>query len=301
MSVRNIVLVAAALLITAGTVFVARSWLASQRAQPATIVQQAPQPEGIKVLVAKVTLPTGAFIQEDQLRWQIWPDDDIPENYLTEEEVQAEDLYGAVVRRGFTAGEPITPTRVIRPGERGFLAAVLRPGFRAIAIRVNATSGVSGLVFPGDRIDIILTHLITDRSGSEAIERRASETILENVRVLAIDQTVDENTTQPTYASNFTLEVTPKQAEMLSVVRELGGLSISLRSLAKDEEELERMTSHLDADGDQELEEVDPERGNTHTWDTEVSRLVGLRNGNSGGNKKVMNITRGNEVQELRF
>jgi pilus assembly protein CpaB len=280
---------------------VARSWLASQRAQPATIVQQAPQPEGIKVLVAKVSLATGAFIKEDQLRWQIWPDDDIPDEYLTEEEVALEDLLHAVVRRGFTAGEPITPKRVIRPGERGFLAAVLRPGYRAIAIRVNATSGVSGLVFPGDRIDIILTHLITDRTGAEAIERRASETILENVRVLAIDQTVDEDTTQPTYASNFTLEVTPKQAEMLSVVRELGGLSISLRSLAKDEAELERLTSQYSPTEDQELEEVDPERGNTHTWDSEVSRLVGLRSGQSGGNKKVVNITRGNEVQELRF
>lgn len=301
MSVRNIVLIAAALLITAGTVFVARSWLASQRAQPATIVQQAPQSEGVKVLVAKVPLATGAFIQENQLRWQIWPDDDIPESYFTEEEMQLEELYGAVVRRGFTVGEPITPRRVIRPGDRGFLAAVLRPGFRAIAIRVTATTGVSGLVFPGDRIDIILTHLITDRTGTEAIERRASETILENVRVLAIDQTVDEDTTQPTYASNFTLEVTPKQAEMLSVVRELGALSISLRSLAKDEEELERLTSQHDAADDQQLEEVDPERGNTHTWDTEVSRLVGLRSGQRDDNKKVVNITRGNEVQELRF
>jgi len=301
MSVRNVILIVAALLITAGTTFVARSWIASQRALPVASVQAPPPPQGIKVLVAKTPLPTGVFIQEDQLRWQIWPDDDIPDNYLTEDEVQPENLYGAVVRRGFTAGEPVTPTRVIRPGDRGFLAAVLRPGFRAIAIRVNATSGVSGLVFPGDRIDIILTHLITDRTGAEAIERRASETILENVRVLAIDQTVDEDTSNPTYASNFTLEVTPKQAEMLSVVRELGGLSISLRSLAKDEEELERLTSQHESAEDQEFEEVDPERGNTHTWDSEVSRLVGLRSGQSGGNKKVVNITRGNEVQELRF
>lgn len=296
MSVRNIILIAAALLITAGTTFVARSWLAAQRAQPVAIAQQAPEPQGIKVLVAKVALPTGVFIQEGQLQWQIWPDGNIPDSYLTEEEMKLEDLHGAVVRRGLTAGEPLTPTRVIRPGDRGFLAAVLRPGFRAIAIRVNATSGVSGLVFPGDRIDIILTHIITDRTGQEPVERRASETILENVRVLAIDQTVDENTTEPTYASNFTLEVTPKQAEMLSVVRELGGLSISLRSLAKDEQELERLATQ-----DEPLEEIDPERGDTYTWDTEVSRLVGLRAGQQGNGKKVVNITRGNQVEEQRF
>ncbi|WP_299622784.1 Flp pilus assembly protein CpaB [Pelagibius sp.] len=295
MSVRNIMLIAAALLITVGTALVARSWLASQRAKPDVIVQEAPQPEGIRVLVAKVALPTGVFIQEEQLRWQIWPDDDIPENYFTDEEVQPENFYGAVVRRGFTAGEPITPKRVIRPGERGFLAAVLRPGYRAIAIRVNATSGVSGLVFPGDRIDIILTHTISDRTGEKVIERRASETVLQNVRVLAIDQITDDSGTEPKYAKNFTLEVTPKQTEMLSVVRELGALSISLRSLAKDEEELENLVAQ-----EEPLEEPDPERGDTYTWDTEVSRLVGLRNGHQG-NKKVVNVTRGNQVQQLRF
>ena len=292
MSLRNILLIAAALLITLGTTFVARSWLADQRAKPAIVAEQPPEPEGIKVLVAKNDLPTGAFIQEEQLRWQIWPDDDIPENYFTEEEIELDELNGAVVRRGFTAGEPITPKRVIQSRERGFLAAVLRPGFRAMAIRVNATSGVSGLVFPGDRIDIILTHKVSDRTGETPVERRVSETVLQNVRVLAIDQLIDESSNDPQYAKNFTLEVTPKQTEMLSVVRELGGLSISLRSLAKDDEELERLVETEDP-----LDETDPERGQTHTWDTEVSRLVaGTR-----GNKKVVNVTRGNEVQELRF
>ncbi len=297
MSLRNILLIAAALLITVGTTFVARSWLANQRAKPAIITQEAPEPEGIKVLVAKNNLATGIFIQEEHLRWQIWPDEDIPENYFVEGEIELERLYGAVIRRGFTAGEPITAKRVIRPGERGFLAAVLRPGFRAMAIRVNATSGVSGLVFPGDRIDIILTHTVADRSGEAVIERRASETVLQNVRVLAIDQLIDDSGSEPKYAKNFTLEVTPKQTEMLSVVRELGGLSISLRSLAKDEEELERLATLEETE---EEEEADPERGDTYTWDTEVSRLVGLKNGRSS-NKKVVNVTRGNEVQELRF
>ncbi|MGD1878550.1 MAG: Flp pilus assembly protein CpaB [Kiloniellaceae bacterium] len=293
MSARNIILIIAALLITAGTTVVARSWLASQRAQPVAAAQVAPEPKGVKVLVAKIPLPTGVFVQEDQLRWQIWPGEEVPDNYFTEEEIKIEDLYGAVVRRGFTAGEPITPKRVIRPGERGFLAAVLRPGYRAIAMRVNATSGVSGLVFPGDRIDIILTHSINQESGKDSIERRASETILENVRVLAIDQSVDEDNAKPSYADNFTLEVTPKQAEMMSVVREIGSLSISLRSLAKDEEELERLTTTREA-----LKEVDPERGDTYTWDSEVIRLVGS---GKGGSKKVVNINRGNEVQEQRF
>ena len=220
MSIRNIILIAAALLISVVTVFVARSWLDSQRAHPQVITQVAPEPKGVKVLVAKVAMPTGVFIQEEHLLWQIWPDEDVPESYFMEEEVDAEmmqQIVGAVVRRGFSAGEPITPKRFISPGDRGFLAAVLRPGYRAIAIRVNATSGVSGLVFPGDRIDIILTHTVSDRTGEEVVERRASETVLENVRVLAIDQSVDETSNEPNYAKNFTLEVTPKQAEMVSL------------------------------------------------------------------------------------
>src|SRR3546814_1250971 len=99
MSARNIILIVAALLITAGTTVVARSWLATQRAKPVAVTQQAPEPEGVKVLVAKVPLATGTFVQEDQLRWQLWPGDDIPESYLTEEEIQPEELYGAVVRQ----------------------------------------------------------------------------------------------------------------------------------------------------------------------------------------------------------
>src|SRR3546814_12811227 len=157
MAVRNIILIALALLSTAGTTVVERSWLAAQRAQPGTAAQPAPEPEGVKVLVAKIALPTGVFIQEDQLRWQIWPVDNLPETYLTEEETTPEDLYGAVVRRGFTAGEPIVSRRVILPGDRGFLAPVLRPGFRAIAIRVNATSGCRGPVFPATPIAPNLT------------------------------------------------------------------------------------------------------------------------------------------------
>src|SRR3546814_15256271 len=151
MSARNIILVVAALLITAGTTVVARSWLAAQRAKPVAASQQAPEPEGVKVLVAKVPLATGTFVQEDQLRWQLWPGDDIPESYLTEDEIQPEELYGAVVRRGFNIGEPILAKRVMRPGDRGFLPVVPPPGSRASPIRVNDTPGATGIVLPGDR------------------------------------------------------------------------------------------------------------------------------------------------------
>src|SRR3546814_18553229 len=103
MSVRNIILIALALLITAGTTVVARSWLAAQRAQPVTAAQPAPEPEGVKVLVAKIALPTGVFIQEDQPRWQIWPVHNLPETDLTQQETKPEDPHAPAWRPGFTA------------------------------------------------------------------------------------------------------------------------------------------------------------------------------------------------------
>ncbi|HMB75395.1 MAG TPA: Flp pilus assembly protein CpaB [Kiloniellaceae bacterium] len=287
MSARRIILIVAALIITVGTAAVARNWVNSRPA-----VVQAPvavkQSEGPMVLVAQHAIPTGVFVQPTQLRWTTWPDAVIPPTYFTKDEVTLEDLAGAVVRRGFTAGEPITKGRIIRPGDRGFLAAVLRPGFRAVAIRVNATSGISGLVFPGDRVDLILTHGV---SGGDGDSRMVSETFLENVRVLAIDQYVDEADGKPRIAKNATIEITPKQAEMVSVVQEIGPISMALRSLAKDEQELEDLANLEEP----VLTEPDPERGATYTFDSEVSILA------NPSFRKTVDVSRGNDVQQQRF
>ena len=102
----------------------------------------------------------------------------------------------------------------------GFLAAVLRPGYRAMAISVNATSSISGLIFPGDRIDLILTHTVSGQ--------KVSETVLENVRILGIDQFIDEGSGSPRVGKNANLEVTPKQAEMLAVLQQLGSIFAQL-------------------------------------------------------------------------
>jgi len=291
MSVRNIILILAAVLIMAGTGLVARSWLAGQRAQMAAAPQavtQAPVKK-IYVLVADVDLPTGSFIKEEHLTWQVWPDDKLHSSYMIQDQTKIEDLVGAVVRRAIAAGEPVTSSRILKPGDRGFLSAVLRAGYRAVAVRVDATSSISGLVFPGDRVDILLTHSITNGDA----QRRATETVLTNVRILAIDQKINDTDESPKVGKNATLEVTPKQAEMLAVLSELGKLSFALRSLAKDEEELKRI-----ANSGEPLEEPDPERGTTHTWDSEVSRLIWRP---SRTNQDVVQVSRGNQTEELRF
>jgi len=291
MSVRNIILIVAAVLIMAGTGLVARSWLADQRAQMATAPQAAPQApvKKIYVLVADSDMPTGSFVKEENLTWQVWPDEKLHPSYLTKEKTEVKDLVGAVVRRAIAAGEPVTNSRILKPGDRGFLAAVLRPGYRAVAVRVDATSSISGLVFPGDRVDILLTHSV--KNGE--IQRRASETVLTNVRILAIDQKTNDTDESPKVGKNATLEVTPKQAEMLAVLSELGKLSFALRSLAKDEAELERI-----AKSGEPLQEPDPERGKTHTWDSEVSRLIWRP---SRANQDVVQVSRGNQTEEVRF
>src|SRR5690606_18694221 len=133
--------------------------------------------------------------------------------YVVENNRPLEDFIGTVVRHGIAAGEPITDTRMVKPGQAGFLAAVLNPGKRAVSIPVDMTTGIAGFVFPGDRVDVILTHSLVkesevaaDGSGS----RRASETILTDVRVVAMDQSTNDQNQVASVSRVATLEVTPK-------------------------------------------------------------------------------------------
>ncbi len=284
MSVRNIILILVAVAITAGTGLVARSWLNNQRQEP--VVAALPPPvKKTFVLVADKDLPTGTFVKENLLTWQSWPDEKIHQSYLIKGKVDLTELVGAVVRRSISAGEPVSTGRLVKPGTRGFLAAVLRPGYRAISLRINATSSISGLIFPGDRVDVILTHSVSDR--------RVSETVLTNVRILAIDQQTNDQSQDPKVGKHATFEVTPKQAEMFSVLTDMGKLSLSLRSLAKDQAELERI-----ALTGKPLAEPDAKKGRTHTWSSEVSRLLSQRRVE---NQVVVHVIRGNRTTELRF
>ena len=295
MSVRNIILIVAAIFITVGTGILARNWLESQRPKEVA-APPPPKVEGAMVLVAATDLPAGTLLQDKHLRWQAWPTKSVAETYLVKLEVEGapdpiQDVVGAVVRKGISAGEPLAKGQYLKPGERGFLAAVLRPGYRAMSIPVNPTSGIAGLVFPGDRVDLLLTHTVK-RGGAD---RRVTETVLTNLRVLAIDQTTNDQGGSPKLFKNATVEITPKQAEMLAVVGELGRLTLSLRSLAKDDKELEQLLT-----SDEPLAEPDPARGLTHTWDTEVSRLLWSPRTTSA-NTDTVQVSRGNETQELKF
>ncbi|MGH6934274.1 MAG: Flp pilus assembly protein CpaB, partial [Dongiaceae bacterium] len=154
MNLRNIILVFAALLVAGGTAFVARGLLTGQPSQTAQVREES---KAKKVLVAKVDLPAGNFIKPEDMTWQKWPSDGINGVYLLEGQSDMNSMVGAVVRKGIVTGQPITEAMIARPGDRGFLAAVLSPGMRAMTIGVGNVGAVAGLIFPGDRVDILLT------------------------------------------------------------------------------------------------------------------------------------------------
>jgi pilus assembly protein CpaB len=283
MSMRAIVLVLFALGAALGTVFFAQNWMDAQRAAMAAQVPE-PPPESLRteVLVMKENLPSGSFVKPEHLRWQPWPDGNLAPSYVVKGTRELNDFVGAVVRTGISGGEPITDGRVVKPGDRGFLAAVLEPGKRAISVSINATTGISGLVFPGDRVDLILTHNIPEETEGKKKVRRASETVLHNIRVLAVDQTVDDQTGEPEVAKTATLEVTPKQAEAIAVVTELGRLSLSLRSLAREDGTDEDANPGSMVDGTP-----------TFTLDTDVSLLLERPAQPKRARGPVVNVVRG--------
>ena len=294
MNIRLIGLVLVAVIAAGGAIFGANSWLAGQRAalEAANRNQVQVKKDHTRIIVAKQGLPAGTLIKKAHLRWQAWPDAGVSNAYLVHGKTTLENLVGTVVRLGIASGEPITEARVVRPGQRGFLAAVLRPGFRAITVGVNTTSGVAGFVFPGDRVDLILSHSV-GREGQNGRVRRASETVLTDVRVLAIDQSTNDQAEKPNPSKNVTLEVTPKQVEVVSLLSDIGRLSLSLRSLQRDEGAIGEPVAGAGTDalsgnepelvlGGPDLNPIlarltggeEPERGRGYTWDSEVSRLL---------------------------
>ena len=187
------------------------------------------KPELSQVIVATTDIPAGSFVRSDsQLAMVDWPKANITSSMLTNIDSKTNDFNGAVARRAFEKGEPILKNQLVRSNEGGFMSAVLDGGKRAVSIAVDSTSGNAGFIFPGDRVDLILTHAVSRQS----VQQRASETFVEDVRVLAVDQMLDNPENKAVLAKTVTLEVTPKQAEEINLAKDLGKISLSLRSLA---------------------------------------------------------------------
>jgi pilus assembly protein CpaB len=244
MDSRKIILLVGALIVAAITAFMARSLIVGGSAPQAQAAAAAAAPvDGPEVLVATRALPVGTILDATALKFQPWPKELVDNAYYIKKDTDLKSLQGTVVRNAITAGQPVTQGALVKPGDRGFLAAALGPGMRAVTVPVSAQTGVAGFVFPGDRIDLVLTQSVP--GGGDGPPLKVAETILHNLRVLATDQRTDNTTgedgkTVVRAFSTVTLEATPKIAEQIAVAQTLGSISLSLRSIADNNSELEQ-------------------------------------------------------------
>jgi pilus assembly protein CpaB len=261
MRARTLILFFVALALAGGTAMLVRSFLVQKNAEAEAEALAKPAAPQKFVLVARGAILRGQILKPQDLSWQVWPEGGIDKNYILNGSTRTpESFAGWVARDPFAAGEPISDAKIVSPGSRGFLAAVLRPGMRAISVPVTATSGISGFVFPGDEVDIMITHRPAVHGETQ---HEVAETVLQDVRVIGIDQKLDSKTNEALVAHTATFEVTPKQSEMIAVAAEIGKLSLSLRSLAANQSD-KSATDSTAADAQQ----------GTFTLDSEVSQLL---------------------------
>ncbi len=227
-----------AALACAGLATYAARGLIEGKEQP-IVVEAAPVAAPVvyqKILVAARGLEVGTFVHDGDTAWQEWPDFGVPDGYVVQGE-GAFEASGAVVRLPVPAGQPLLPEHLVKPNERGFLAAVLDPGMRAITIPVDEATSNAGLIFPGDRVDLILTRVDNENAGG-GVGTRSSRTVLRDLRVLAMGRNIAVLAALDAGAPpvrTVTLEATPDGVQTVALVNELGKLSLSLRSLARDD------------------------------------------------------------------
>ena len=203
---------------------------------------QAPQqaaaapPERVNVLVAARPVQAGTLLKPEDLAARDVPAADLPEGAMRDASETRIEFIGAMVRRTLSQGDALRFVAVLRPGVNGFLAAVLTPGMRAVTVGVDAVSGAAGLIWPGDRVDVILTQAFDDNDAAPA-RRVAGETVLTAARVIAVDRHLVQGM-QPGQVGDtlretnrtVTLEVSAEQATRVAVATRLGRLSLALRA-----------------------------------------------------------------------
>jgi pilus assembly protein CpaB len=315
---RTILMVVVALFAAGITALFVRGWLNAERAS------MGGTPMAYQVLVAKSDMSAGRFLRAQDLRWQGWPKGTLAPTYILQGKRKPEDFEGAVMRHSLVAGQPITEAAIVRPGEQGFLAAVLEPGMRAVSIQVNAITGISGFVIPGDRVDVVLTHTVP--SPDRSAPRYVSETVLEDIRVIAVDQRIEDKNAKAAVAKTVTMQVTPKQVEAIGIISRIGRISLSLRPVARvgleegskpkaplvQTKENDGVIVAVSSANAAETDAVAaPEAPSAPapktsarkdrsgiTLDSEVSRVLGRKSGGSG---TTVNVVRGSKAEEQKF
>jgi len=219
-----------------GAAFMARGLLSNG---PKQAIAQKPQVEVVDVLVAAKKLDLGSLVKDSDLRWQQWPKDIASAEYIVRQtnEKKRKKVLGAAVRSSIVAGEPINMAKLVITGGGGYMAAILPKGMRAISVRISPVTGAGGFILPNDRVDVLLTRKENKQASSDqgGGQVHVSETIISNVRVLAIDQSLKEKKgsegKQVAVGKTATLELHPSQAELLSLSVSKGEITLALRSI----------------------------------------------------------------------
>jgi pilus assembly protein CpaB len=206
-------------------------------------IETAPQPQApvaqSSIMVASHAVAAGTLLRPEDVAWKEVAAGDIQTGFVVRRQGSATEFVGAITRRPFAAAEPFVVTDLVRPNERQFLAAALKPGTRAVSIAVDAPQSAAGLILPGDQVDIILAQNFTEGAANR---RAVAETVLRDIRVIAIDQSLSRSGRDGGVARTqaagetraprtVTFEVTEKQAERLIVAAQLGRLQLSVRPL----------------------------------------------------------------------
>ena len=254
------------------------------------------------VLVATKNLSIGDTLDADDMQWQEWPETSVFKGAITKGELDdpdAEQPLTGRLRRNVAEGEPLLKSALVKEEKGNFVAATLGAGMRAMAIKVKAESSVGGFITPGDRVDVIMTYevrLPSDERVQDAsvavVNRRAAQTVLENIRVVAVDQKAKE-VEETSVARTVTVEVTPKQGEELALADAMGSLSLSLRQLG---DETVRGADDIipEATTDTRISNVVQELlGNEKTGGGNSNRMVRIYNGSSAQDVVVRPYTGG--------
>ncbi len=238
----RVILIGFSLLLAAAAGWAVKIYLSSQR-EELVAMKAALQPKvvvapGVEVLVVRDAVQIAGVLSSGNLRWQMWPEEGVNARYITRKaRPDAIDKFtGAAARQPLFVGEPLTEEKLVLKRDGSFLAATLAEGGRAVTVKVDEASGVSGLILPGDRVDVLLTHEVASREddgkgGVVMGKRYVSEVIARDLRVVAIDQEIrHDDKAAPKVGKTVTLAVDAVQAEAISLGRVMGSISLSLRS-----------------------------------------------------------------------
>ena len=201
---------------------------------PAPVVQKQ-QVDSVQVLVAGSDIAVGQIVNEGHFRWVAWPKEAAQRGYITEEnggEKRKRELSGSVARSAMLAGEPIAAQKLIKAGQGGVLAAILPAGMRAISTKIDPKTAAGSLILPNDHVDVILIRHLRSKSGGDEV---VSDTLFRNVRVIAIGQQIETKEGKKAAdgsATTATLELTPRQSEMMALANNMGEITLALRSVA---------------------------------------------------------------------